>query len=153
MRILILFITPIPTTTLRLLNRPPSSCFFSPTGNACIDADIVKKDGKFYMFFKSENGNPGIKLAVSDQLTQGYTMVSQERIDLETHHVEGSGTFKLNSSDEYILMYDVYMRGRYQFTKSKDLRNFEIIDQNVSMNFHPRHGSVFAHYQKKRRSG
>lgn len=39
-------------------------------------------------------------------------------------------------------MYDVYMDGRYQFTESNDLENFKVIDQQVLMNFHPRHGMV-----------
>jgi arabinoxylan arabinofuranohydrolase len=56
--------------------------------------------------------------------------------------VEGSCVFKLIDTDEYILMYDVYMRGSYQFTKSADLENFRIIDQEITMNFHPRHGTV-----------
>ncbi len=56
--------------------------------------------------------------------------------------MEGSGIFKLNHSDEYILMYDVYTKGGYQFTKSTDLRHFTVIDQEISMNFHPRHGTA-----------
>ena len=39
-------------------------------------------------------------------------------------------------------MYDVYMDGKYQFTESTDLDNFKVIDSSVSMDFHPRHGSV-----------
>ena len=40
------------------LETAPQQLLFSPTGNACIDADIIKKDGKFYMFHKSESGEP-----------------------------------------------------------------------------------------------
>lgn len=39
-------------------------------------------------------------------------------------------------------MYDVYMAGSYEFSESTDLVNFKVIDQEISMNFHPRHGSV-----------
>ncbi len=124
------------------LESAPKQLFFSPTNNACIDADIVEKDNKYYMFFKSENGNPGIKLAISDKVSEGFEMVGPERVDKEKNNVEGSGVFKLNNSDEWILMYDVYLDGKYQFTKSKDLMNFEVIDHAVSMNFHPRHGTV-----------
>jgi arabinoxylan arabinofuranohydrolase len=41
-------------------------------------------------------------------------------------------------------MYDVYTTGKYQFTKSSDLIDFHVIDDEVSMNFHPRHGSVLS---------
>jgi len=120
----------------------PKQLLYNPTNNACIDGDIIKKDGKFYFFHKSESGAPGIKLAISDKLTEGYTYPNFDRVDKETERVEGSGVFKLNNSDEYILMYDVYTNGRYQFTKSSDLQHFEVIDEDISMNFHPRHGTV-----------
>jgi len=40
------------------------------------------------------------------------------------------------------LMYDMYTSGRYQFTKGSDLEHFKVIDQDVTMDFHPRHGTV-----------
>ncbi len=125
-----------------VLESAPKQLLFNPDGNACIDGDIIKKDNKFYLFHKSESGAPGIKLAVSDKLTEGYSYPNMDRVDKETDRVEGSGVFKLNDSDEWILMYDVYGSGRYQFTKSKDLEHFEVIDEDVTMNFHPRHGTV-----------
>ncbi len=131
------------------LESEPKQLFFSPTNNACIDGDIIKKDGKFYFFMKSETGEPGIKLAISDKLTEGYEMVSTDRVDCSEHRVEGSGTFKLNNSDEFILMYDVYIKGEYQFTKSSDLKHFNVVDHAISMNFHPRHGCVMPITQKE----
>ncbi|WP_347840343.1 family 43 glycosylhydrolase [uncultured Draconibacterium sp.] len=124
------------------LEAAPKQLLYSPTNNACIDGDIIKKDQKFYLFHKSESGDPGIKLAISDHLTEGYEYPSLERVDKEIENVEGSGVFKLNNSDEWILMYDVYGLGRYQFTKSTDLQNFTVIDEEITMNFHPRHGTV-----------
>ncbi|PTN08690.1 family 43 glycosylhydrolase [Mangrovibacterium marinum] len=127
------------------LEEAPKQLYFPPTESntkACIDGDIIPFNGKFYLFHKAEDGNPGIKLAISDKLTEGYQLVSDERVDCETNKVEGSGIFKLNNSNDYVLMYDVYTSGRYQFTKSSDLQHFEVVDQEVSMNFHPRHGTV-----------
>ncbi len=39
-------------------------------------------------------------------------------------------------------MYDVYKKGKYQFTKSTCLEHFKAIDNEVSMDFHPRHGTI-----------
>jgi hypothetical protein len=127
------------------LEAAPKQLYFPPAESntkACIDGDIIPFNGKFYLFHKAEDGDPGIKLAISDKLTEGYELVSEKRVDCQTKPVEGSGIFKLNNSDEYILMYDMYTSGRYQFTKSTYLRNFSVIDEEVSMNFHPRHGTV-----------
>ncbi|KAB6345678.1 arabinosidase, partial [Bacteroides xylanisolvens] len=55
----------------------------------------------------------------------------------------------LIGSDKYILMYDVYMKGKYQFTESADLEHFKVIDHAVSMDFHPRHGTVIPITQKE----
>lgn len=123
------------------LETEPQQLFFSPTNGACIDGDIVFKDGKYHLFFKTEGEGAGIKIAVSDKLTGGYVL--QDRYVQQTKDpVEGAGVFKLNNGEGYILMYDVYTKGRYQFTKSKDLKNFSVIDHEVKMNFHPRHGTV-----------
>ena len=56
--------------------------------------------------------------------------------------VEGAGVFQLIGSDTYVLMYDVYMNGAYEFTESEDLVNFRLTKNKVTMNFHPRHGTV-----------
>ncbi len=39
-------------------------------------------------------------------------------------------------------MYDVYMKKGYDFTESVDLQNFKNVERPVTMNFHPRHGTV-----------
>jgi len=123
------------------LETAPKQLFFSPTNGACIDGDIIFKDSKYHLFFKTEGKGAGIKVATSDKLTEGYVL-SDTYVQQTKEPVEGAGVFKLNNSDGYILMYDLYMKGKYQFTKTKDLKNFTVIDQDVMMDFHPRHGTV-----------
>lgn len=123
------------------LETEPKQLFFSPTNGACIDGEIIFKDNKYHLFFKTEGSGAGIKVAVSNQLTEGYVL--RDRYVQQTKYpVEGAGVFKLNNSDDYILMYDLYTKGKYQFTKTSDLENFSVIDNAVTMNFHPRHGTV-----------
>lgn len=123
------------------LETVPKQLFFSPTNGSCIDGDIVFKDGKYHLFFKTEGEGAGIKIAVSDKLTEGYVL-KDRYVQQTTDPVEGAGVFKLNNGEGYILMYDVYTKGKYQFTKTRDLEHFSVIDQEVTMNFHPRHGTV-----------
>jgi len=123
------------------LETAPELLFASPVNGASIDADIVHKRGKYYMFFKTEDNGAGIKIAVSKSLTGNYQL--QDKFVQQTNDpVEGVGVFKLNSGKDYVLMYDVYTKGRYQFTLTKDFKNFKVIDDKVTMNFHPRHGTV-----------
>ena len=124
------------------LETEPAQLFFSPDNAACIDGDIAEKDGKFYLFFKTEDRLPGIKIAASDKLTGGYVMQSADYVQQTKSPVEGAGTFKLNDGSGFILMYDMYTSGKYQFTKTADFKNFTVVDKDISMNFHPRHGTV-----------
>ncbi|RZK26090.1 MAG: beta-xylosidase, partial [Hymenobacter sp.] len=123
------------------LEGEPKQLFFSPTNGSCIDGDIVAKDGKYYLFFKTEGQGNGIKIAVSDKLTGGYVL-RDPYVQQTKDPVEGAGTFKLNKSNDYILMYDLYTKGKYQFTRTSDLQHFTVVDKDISMDFHPRHGTV-----------
>ncbi|MBE9582986.1 family 43 glycosylhydrolase [Mucilaginibacter sp. JRF] len=123
------------------LETEPKQLFFSPDKGSCIDGEIVNKDGLFYLFYKTEGANLGINIATSTKLTEGYKLQSVD-VQQTKEPVEGSGVFKLNDGSGYILMYDVYASGRYQFTKSTDFKTFKVVDGDVSMNFHPRHGTV-----------
>lgn len=124
------------------LETMPKQLLNLPDDGDAIDADIIRKDNKYYLFFKTEGAKiKGIKIAVSDSLTGGY-LAGGNYVQQTKDQVEGSCTFKLNDGSGYILMYDVYTKGRYQFTKSTDLEHFSAIDNEVSMNFHPRHGTV-----------
>lgn len=124
------------------LEGTPKQLYYSPTNGATIDGDIIEKDGKYHLFMKTEDtADKGIMVAVSDNLTSGYEL-QPGYVDQTNEAVEGSSVFKLIDSDSYILMYDMYAKGSYQFTSSTDLKNFKVIDQQISMNFHPRHGTV-----------
>lgn len=122
------------------LEAEPKQLFYHTT--SCIDGDIINASGKYHLFFKTEGAGNGIKKAVADNVTGPYKVEDDRYLQQTKDPVEGSGVFKLNDSDEWILMYDVYTKGRYQFTKSKDLLNFNAIDEAVTMDFHPRHGTI-----------
>ncbi|UYQ95824.1 family 43 glycosylhydrolase [Chitinophaga horti] len=124
------------------LTTTPKVLFTPPAGTVCIDADIIPKDGKFHLFFKHAGGSKnGIKKAISNKLTEGYVF-QDKTLEQTTDEVEGSGIFKLNNSNDYILMYDVYRNGRYEFARSSDLEHFSAINAAVTMDFKPRHGTV-----------
>lgn len=123
------------------LSTEPRQLFFKPDSGACIDGTIVYNDGKYHLFFKTEGHGDGIQKAVSNELTKGYVW-EDKYLDQTEEAVEGADVFKMNDADEWILMYDVYKNGKYEFCKSKDLKNFEVIKTGITMDFHPRHGTV-----------
>ena len=124
------------------LTGEPQPLFIPADKKSCIDGDIVYKDGVYHLFYKTEGHGNGIKVATTRSLTSGEWKESPDYKQQTKEAVEGAGTFKLIGQDKYILMYDVYMKGAYQFTETTDLEHFKVIDHAVSMDFHPRHGTV-----------
>lgn len=124
------------------LETEPKQLFFPSNGKSCIDGDIILKDSIYHLFYKTEGDGNGIRQATTSELTSGNWNELPGYMQPTKEAVEGSCIFKLINSDNYILMYDVYMKGSYQFTESKTLESFAVIDNQISMNFHPRHGTV-----------
>ncbi|WP_346713290.1 family 43 glycosylhydrolase [Mediterranea massiliensis] len=124
------------------LEGEPKPLFVPADKKSCIDGDIVYKDGIYHLFYKTEGHGNGIRVATTNSLTSGQWKEDLEYKQQTKEAVEGAGTFKLIGEDKYILMYDVYMKGTYQFTETTDLEHFKVIDHDVKMNFHPRHGTI-----------
>ncbi len=111
-------------------------------GRSTIDADIIYKDGVYNMFFKTEGDGNGIMIAKAKNLTDMSWVSDNKYVDQNDNAVEGSGVFQLLDGKTYVLMYDVYSRGYYEFCKSYDLQNFELMKEGYSFDFHPRHGTI-----------
>lgn len=125
--------------------------FLFDNGGATIDGDIVynEADKKFHLFYKSEAGG-GIFQAVADQLTAepGKPLGSQwtklpEHVEVCKKAVEGVGVCKSLDGKSWVVMYDCYGAGHYQFCKSADLKTFEwVADTKTHGMFTPRHGTI-----------
>ena len=117
----------------------------------CIDNDIIERKGVYHMFYK---GN--IKNAEGKEIQNGIQQATAKKLkgpwkedfkfidayaDSKTG-VEGSGVFKLNDKNEYVLMYDLYGSGRYEYQTSKDLNTFSTKPESFRKDFFPRHGTV-----------
>lgn len=118
-----------------------------------IDGDIIYKDSIYHFFYKGntkdEEGKEyknGIQQATSKSLRGPWTE-DFKYLDVYANQdipVEGSSIFKLNDSDTYILMYDLYTSQRYEFQRSTDLYHFTQTPESFTKNFNPRHGSVIS---------
>lgn len=113
--------------------------------NAAIDTDIVQdEDGVYHVFFKTEGDRKkGIRKFTTRDLHDFSTWELQDGTCETTNEaVEGAGVFRLIDGD-WVLMYDCYINGHYQFCTSKDLKTFTF-KQNTETKgaFTPRHGTV-----------
>jgi len=108
--------------------REPELLFSPKFGG--IDGDIVHRDGLYHFFFKGNTKDAagrefrnGIQRATAKSLKGPWT---EDFKYLDAYAdtsvvVEGSSVFKRNDAEEYILMYDRYADGRYEFQRSTDL--------------------------------
>ncbi|MBQ6966226.1 MAG: glycoside hydrolase family 43 protein [Bacteroidaceae bacterium] len=141
-------------------------------GKASIDGDIVydPKNQEYVLFFKDEGRsviNPagpnggwrtrqGVMRATSKTLTGPYTVEWRHLQKPGQYPVEGSSVFPLipkskKAPTQYILMYDCYANGHYQFCQG-DLTHFDYVkDTPTQGNFTPRHGSVIPITAKERK--
>ncbi|MEN3322427.1 family 43 glycosylhydrolase [Mariniflexile soesokkakense] len=123
----------------------PKPLFIPKSGNFCIDGDIIKKDSLYYLFRKTgDKDGSGIKVATAKYLTSGNWNEKERYLQPTKEDVEGSGVFKMNNSDTYIMMYDLFKAHGFQFSLSTDLETFTAIDSVVNLNFKPRHGTIMA---------
>ena len=142
----------------------PRQLFAAKYGS--IDNDIIYNKGKYHLFYKGNtkdsNGKEvknGIQQATSKRLT-GPWREDFKYLDAYAGtrtHVEGSSVFELNPQDvggqienrkssnrKWILMYDLYSSGRYEYQTSTDLMNWTREPQSFRKDFFPRHGSVIS---------
>ena len=124
--------------------------FYFSRGKSTIDMDIVyNPTDKYYHAFYKNEGDGGISKVRALELTKANGTKpanwyrKKDGLQQTTEAVEGAGIFKLINQGTWILMYDCYMNGHYQFTSSTDLENFTFV-QNTEMKgaFTPRHGTV-----------
>lgn len=125
--------------------------FFYDRGSATIDGDIAydERTGLYHLIYKNE-GTGGICQVTSTRLTEepGKAPGSQwgkpsDPLQQTDVAVEGGGMFRRIGSDEWVLMYDCYMNGYYQFCTTDDLENFKLKAQTETKGaFTPRHGSI-----------
>lgn len=124
--------------------------FLFDRGKSTIDMDIVynEKDGLYHAIYKNE-GDGGICMVTAPTLTPSSGAPGSQwsapsgSVQQTNVAVEGGGLYKLIGSDRWVLMYDCYGSGYYQFCTSEDLQHFTLAHQTAtSGTFTPRHGSV-----------
>ena len=124
---------------------------FFDRGKSTIDMDIVYNpiDKKYHAFYKNENDGGICKVTANSLMPKSGAATGSQwskpsnSLQQTTEAVEGAGVFKLINQNSWVLMYDCYMNGHYQFTSSPDLENFKFVqDTKTSGAFTPRHGTI-----------
>lgn len=127
------------------LEGDPQPLFDYP--DPTIDTDIVQsEDGRYHVFFNTWGGKDGLTrrqfVAPTLHDSRQWTLVPG-RMQPNTLASEGSTAYRLIGSEDWILCYDCFRDGIFQFCRTTDLEHFTLERTTENMGvFTPRHGSV-----------
>lgn len=123
-------------TEPRLLFKPKS-------GLAGIDADIVEKDGRYYMYIADE-GKDAICYVVADRPSGPYYEPDDNKVSVADTALEGNCMYKILGTDKYALIADRFKNGGYFMQEGTDMVHFKEVKDNRLKIDHlkPRHGSM-----------
>ena len=116
--------------------------FFNPDFSA-IDAAILKRNEKYYMFVKNENPSPrqkNIRISISDNPSGPYPTNVSESI---TGKCWAEGPTPLQVGDYVYVYFDKYREHKYGAIRSKDMENWEEVSDSITMPRGIRHGTAF----------
>ena len=109
------------------LESKPQILFTYPNEKcSAIDADITKVENKYIMFYKTNDGQLGIKQAISRHANGGYEF-NPRFYDTTPFSCEGPNLWKRIGEDKWVLMYDIYGRKKHNFgfIETSDFVNFK----------------------------
>ena len=126
------------------LEGEPQPLFTYP--HPTIDTDIVKDQaGLYHLFFNTWGGPDGLQRRQYEfrdlHNQQAWTLVPghQQPTSLNS---EGSTAYQL-ADGTWMLSYDCFKDGVYQFCRTRDFRHYELVHETKTEgNFTPRHGSI-----------
>lgn len=128
------------TTDFKIFS--PTELFFNPDFSV-IDATILPKNGKFYMFLKNENPNPpekNIRITVSEKASGPFPVKVSDPITGK-YLAEGPSCLEVGP---YVYVYfDKYTNHRYGAVRSKNMKDWEDVSELISFPEGVRHGTAF----------
>jgi beta-galactosidase len=129
------------TTTTDFKTFTPTKLWFNPNFSA-IDATILKRGKRFYMFVKNENPNPpekNIRITSTKRLSKGFPTDVSPPITGK-YWAEGPTAIEIG---EYVYVYfDKYRDHKYGVIRSKDMKNWEDVSEQLVVPKGLRHGTV-----------
>lgn len=130
------------TTTKDFKTFTQTKLWFNPSFSA-IDATILKKGKRFYMFIKNENPNPpekNIRITSTKNLSKGFPTDVSSPITGK-YWAEGPTPLQIG---KYVYVYfDKYRDHRYGVIRSKDMKTWEDLSGQLTVPKGLRHGTVF----------
>ena len=131
------------TRTKDFMEFSPTEMFFNPDFST-IDATIFPKKNKFYMFLKNENPNPpekNIRITIAEKAAGPYPVQVSAPI---TGNYWAEGPTALQVGKYVYVYFDKYTEHKYGAVRSKNMKDWEDVSDQVSFPQGVRHGTAFS---------
>lgn len=121
----------------------PKLLFAPRSGMAAIDADIIKSNGRYYMYVADEYKDR-ICLVTSDSASGEYCEPQDNAVSVADVSLEGNCIYRILGSDKYVMIADRFKNGGYFMQESTDLVHFTAVsgERYALDHLKPRHSSV-----------
>lgn len=131
------------TTTKDFESFTPTKIFYNHGFNV-IDATIQKVGSQYVMFLKNETNKPftpqkNIRIATADQAAGPYSDASEPI----TGDYWAEGPTAIEIDGQWIVYFDKYIDHTMGAVRSKDLKNWEDISEQIHFPEGTRHGTIF----------
>ena len=128
-------------TTKDFIEFSKTKLFYNQGFNV-IDGTLINENGKYVLFLKDETRHPAeknIRIATSSELTKYYSIPTKPI----TGDYWAEGPTPLKIGEYWMVYFDKYRKHNMGAVRSKDLKNWEDISDQVKFPKGTRHGTVF----------
>lgn len=127
------------TTTKDFVQFTPTKLFLDPKFSV-IDATIVKRAKNDYVVVLKDNTRPNrnIKIAFGKTPIGPFENISNPITDSFS---EGPSVVEVKN--EWLIYFDAYKKQTYEAIRTKDFKNFELIDSLIQVPQGHKHGTIF----------
>ena len=128
-------------TTKDFVTFSDTKLFFAP-GFSVIDASMIARDGKYYLFVKNENSAPAEKNLRVTLHSEPYGFPTEVSAPITGNYwAEGPAPLQVG---EYVYVYfDKYTLGDYGALRSRDMMTWEDVSNSITTPKGMRHGTAF----------
>ncbi len=131
------------TKDFKTLSTEPKILFKPKSGKCGIDADIIERLGKFYLY-QADGEKEAICYAVAENPNGPYYEPDDNKVSVATVALEGNCIYPIHGTNTYVMIADQFQTGGYFMQSTTDMINFKKVEEtDFSLNhLRPRHGSM-----------